>query len=476
MSWIVSNTVEGQGVLITNKRTAPYPEVTGYTVPTLYQWGEKDLARQYVRWLVSIQNKDGSIPGPDGRPYTFDTGQVLRGFTAAWGDVPGIEGPTRKACDWILSQVQSDGSMNTPTTDLWGKDADDRIHLYVLPPLREAGRLLGDPKYEEAVERVLEHYKKRDDLVSFNTLNHFVCYVLEALHDLGERKLVVRGLEQILKFQTGRGSVPAYPHVRWVCSTGLAQLAVVCYKLGLRTRADLALNYLLKIQNRSGGFFGSYGTGSSYFPDEEISWAAKYFLDALYWKVRTAFNFEAGLFSEIIDPADGRAREVASFFNDLRNGRLLDAGCGKGRFLRILAEHLPNAQLHGLDISEQMLNSCPPNAKLKLGTLLDIRYPDGYFDGVLVVEALEHAIRVEKAVKELARVLKRGGKILIIDKNVDKMGALELEEWEQWFDPKRVLEFMLSVGIETSYEFIPHGTQVQPDGLFVAWKGEKKVG
>ena len=44
------------------------------------------------------------------------------------------------------------------------------------------------------------------------------------------------------------------------------------------------MRYLQKIQNKSGGFYGSYGPGAKYISGGEISWAVKYFLDA--WRLK----------------------------------------------------------------------------------------------------------------------------------------------------------------------------------------------
>ena len=43
-----------------------------------------------------------------------------------------------------------------------------------------------------------------------------------------------------------------------------------------------------------------------YFPDAEISWAVKYFLDALALKEKLEFKKQAPTFLEEIDDADGR--------------------------------------------------------------------------------------------------------------------------------------------------------------------------
>ena len=65
----------------------------------------------------------------------------------------------------------------------------------------------------------------------------------------------------------------------WVCATGLAQLAIAWWKLGQREPAQRAFRCLQRLQNPSGGFYGSYGAGAQYFPRQEISWAAKFFID-----------------------------------------------------------------------------------------------------------------------------------------------------------------------------------------------------
>ena len=286
MDWFREHMVAGQGIIVHTKEPVPYPEVTGYFIPTLYNWGEQALARTCTRWLLSIQMPDGAFPAPDGVPYTFDTGQVVRGLCAALNDMDDIEAPLRRACDWVVQQVAADGRLTTPSTELWTGIANDLIHTYVLPPLVQAGKVLGVPKYVDTAHTVLAYYKKQEALVPFNRLSHFHAYAMEALCELGELDLASRGMADVERCQRRDGSIPAYPDVDWVCSTGMAQYAIVWYALGKRQQADLAIRYLEKIQNRSGGFYGSYGKGAKYIPGAEISWGVKYFLDATLLKLR----------------------------------------------------------------------------------------------------------------------------------------------------------------------------------------------
>lgn len=286
MDWFKQHMVDGQSIIVHTRKPVPYPEVTGYYIPTLYNWGEKDLARRCTQWLMSIQLPDGAFPAPDGVPYTFDTGQVMRGLCAALGDVDGAEAALRKACDWTLTQIEPSGRLSTPSTEQWTDIASDLIHTYVLPPLAQAGRLLGVTEYERAAGTVLAYYKRQEGLVSFNRLSHFHAYAMEALCEMDELELAAQGMAEVARCQRSDGSVPAYPDVEWVCSTGIAQYAIVWYTLGDTERAERAIRYLEKIQNKSGGFYGSYGRGARYISGGEISWGVKYFLDAYLLKLK----------------------------------------------------------------------------------------------------------------------------------------------------------------------------------------------
>jgi malonyl-CoA O-methyltransferase len=284
MDWFKTNMVADQGIIVHTKQPVPYPEVTGYFIPTLYQWGEIELARTCTRWLLSIQLPDGAFPAPDGTAYTFDTGQIMRGLVAALDDVDGAEAALRRACDWMLTQVEPNGRLTTPSTELWSDIASDLIHTYALPPLVWAGERLGVAEYTDAARRVLAYYKQQQGLVPFNRLSHFHAYAMEALCELGEHELAAQGMAEVERCQRRDGAVPAYPDVEWVCSTGMAQYAIVWYTLNRPEPPDRAMRYLEKIQNKSGGFFGSYGRGAKYISGAEISWAVKYFLDA--WRLK----------------------------------------------------------------------------------------------------------------------------------------------------------------------------------------------
>lgn len=288
IGWVHRNRVPGGGVLVHHRSSSVTQEVTGYFIPTLMNAGEEALALELALWEASVQRPNGSLAAPDDVPYTFDTAQVVRGFLAVLDRLPQVESNLRRACDYVVANIGSDGRVTSPSLEMWklpdGAVLTDYCNLYVLPPLVEAGRRLGEPKYLEAAERGLAYFRRKPDLTTFkaesSTFTHMFGYMMEALVDLGEASLAEAGLAQAEAIQLPDGSIPAFPGATWTCSTGMAQLAIAWLKLGRLEPARRTLAHLERIQHPTGGFFGSYGRGAIYFTKEEISWGVKFFIDA----------------------------------------------------------------------------------------------------------------------------------------------------------------------------------------------------
>ena len=178
-------------------------------------------------------------------------------------------------------------------------------------------------------------------------------------------------------------------------------------------------------------------------------------------------------FPATIDPRIYHVKLIREHLGDLRGKRVLDVGCGKGRFARVFREQEPLAELWGLDISEEMLRFVPAGIQTRAGSMTDLPFESDFFDGAYATESLEHAVEIERAVAEICRVVKPGGRIAVIDKNAKQWGRLETPEWERWFTQKELEQLLARYCRQVSSRFISYWEDVEPDGLFIAWLAVK---
>lgn len=486
-NWIINNSIKGEGIINNSQYQKSYPEVSGYYIPTLLRWGFRELAVTYAGWLCSIQHEEGAWYDTDDKePYVFDTAQILKGLVAIYPIKPEVKDSLIKGCEWLLGQITEEGRLVTPSKATWGNDGvcSELIHLYCLSPLIEAAKLLDKPEYEKAARKVADYYisNYRDEILGFGFLSHFYSYVMEALCDIEETELAKEAMDKLSVMLDEKGYIPAFKDVDWVCSTGMFQLAITWYKLDDIERGNKALTYAAKLQNETGGWFGSYAVIDNpkptdkkeypdYIPDGEISWAVKYYLDAVFYKNRLEFDIQADSFSSSISKEDGRYQVILKEINSVHKAgmKIIDVGCEKGRFLTNLLEDVKDSQLYAVDISDKVMGTLSDRIVKENGVLTQIPYDDNTFDITYAVESLEHAIFPENAIKEMLRVTKTGGKVIVVDKSAKALGMLEIDAWEQWFDDEIFENAIKGSGSSLKViDKIPYDGY-EADGLFKAW-------
>ena len=176
-------------------------------------------------------------------------------------------------------------------------------------------------------------------------------------------------------------------------------------------------------------------------------------------------------FPSKIDP---RIYHVKLVLDHLAGSRTVaDVGCGKGRFARLVKDADPSRKVVCLDLSETMLRHAGAGLERVTASMTAIPLAGGCCDAAYATESLEHAVDIEGAVRELCRIVRPGGKILIIDKNAEHWGRFKTPEWERWFDRREIERLLKRDCRRAESRFISYWEDVEPDGLFIAWMAEK---
>jgi ArsR family transcriptional regulator len=118
----------------------------------------------------------------------------------------------------------------------------------------------------------------------------------------------------------------------------------------------------------------------------------------------------AGVDARIVDLMAGEAL-----------GELLDIGTGTGRMLRLLGVAAETAV--GIDISREMLVLARSNLhaagldhlSVRQGNMYQLRFADGSFDTVTIDQVLYQAEQPGEVLREAARVLRPGGRLLLVE-------------------------------------------------------------
>jgi prenyltransferase/squalene oxidase-like repeat protein len=213
-----------------------YPEVTGYLLPTLLQWGHEAEAARAADWLVSVQNPDGSFNGVDGKPAVFDTGACMEGL--------------RAMSKWVAAN----------NAENWIKGCECE-HLY---NLRVAG-LIG-----------VDCFGKIDPPEP-NYRTHYWAYALEGFYLLDELDFVKAALD---KLPRGMQPYTLAGNESDTCAT--AQIAKLRLLLGLDAGEEI--NTLRSLVNSDGSL------PHDLVNKKKTLWGVKFFLDCEHILKQSGFD------------------------------------------------------------------------------------------------------------------------------------------------------------------------------------------
>lgn len=111
-------------------------------------------------------------------------------------------------------------------------------------------------------------------------------------------------------------------------------------------------------------------------------------------------------------------------FNFIKGKSVLDVGCGDGSDSEIFFKKY-GLKTYGTDVYEHdVIKKDRSFLNFKIGSVFDIPFPDGFFDYVFMHDVLHHVDEPEqrryyhiKALKELKRVVKKDGFVIIVEGN-----------------------------------------------------------
>ena len=101
--------------------------------------------------------------------------------------------------------------------------------------------------------------------------------------------------------------------------------------------------------------------------------------------------------------------------SEIVSGRVLEIGTGMGYGVRIVAPH--TEEFITIDKSEAYAEPLPENARFLQMAAPPIRFEDESFDYVISFQVIEHIKQDKEFVKEVWRVLKKGGRFIVSTPN-----------------------------------------------------------
>lgn len=140
--------------------------------------------------------------------------------------------------------------------------------------------------------------------------------------------------------------------------------------------------------------------------------------------------------------------------------RLLDLGTGTGDLAREALSQFPQADVIAADFTLEMMRVGQKNGPLNFSTADALRLPfnDASFDAVVSGFLMRNVIDLQKALQEQYRILKTGGRIVILDTTRPKKNILSPFIWLHMHIVIPTLGGLLT-GVKDAYRYLPDTTE-----------------
>ena len=143
-----------------------------------------------------------------------------------------------------------------------------------------------------------------------------------------------------------------------------------------------------------------------------------------------------------------------------QNSRLLDLGTGTGDLAREAVAQFPKAKVIAADFTLEMMRVGQKRGPLNFSSADALRLPfnDWSFDAVVSGFLMRNVIDLQKALQEQHRVLKKGGRMVILDTTRPKKNLLSPLIWLHMHVLIPLLGRLLT-GSSDAYRYLPETTE-----------------
>ena len=148
---------------------------------------------------------------------------------------------------------------------------------------------------------------------------------------------------------------------------------------------------------------------------------------------------------------DYRDEKAISCIQDKHS--ILDICCGEGITLEKLIKRFPDKDIKGIDYIQRNVEICKKHKlPVEYGSVYDLKISDNSVDCVIFLEVIEHLTDYKKALREIYRVLKHNGSLIIIfpnDLTFKLARILTLKFKEAFYNPGHVRQWAPKIMEET---------------------------
>lgn len=163
------------------------------------------------------------------------------------------------------------------------------------------------------------------------------------------------------------------------------------------------------------------------------------------------------------------------------NGLLLDVGCGSGQKLKFMKDMGWLAE--GVDFDPVAVDRAKAKGlHVRSGTLEAQKYPQNYFDAITMSHLIEHVYQPLELLRECYRILKPGGRVVIVTPNSESWMHKRFKNNWLGLDPPRHLHVFSLMSLrwlakKAGFKKLRISTTIrEANGLFVASKSIQRTG